>query len=196
MNYLAHLYLADPKPDAWVGNLMGDFVKGPLDDSLKPVWRQGIVLHRAVDHYTDQHPVFLRSKHRISPPYRRYAGILIDMFYDHLLAVSWPQYSEQNLRLFTRAVYAALRQRYAQLPPRMQKSVSYMLMNDLLLSYRQTEGIARALRGIEGRLRRPSGLGNAITQLDTHYDQLHDDFQLFFPELIDHVKALKAQELV
>ena len=196
MNYLAHLYLADPQPDAWIGNLMGDFVKGPLDDSIKSVWRPGIVLHRAVDRYTDQHPVFLRSKRRISIPYRRYAGILIDMYYDHLLAISWYRYSNQDLQLFTRSVYSALRQSHSQFPPRMQKSVSYMLANDLLLSYRHKEGIAHALQGIERRLRRPSGLGAAISQLEVRHDELDDDFHHFFPQLISYVNAFKSQELV
>ena len=193
MNYLAHLYLADPEPDAWIGNLMGDFVKGPLPDSLPPALQQGIRLHRAVDHYTDQHPVFRHSKRRISPAYRRYAGILIDMFYDHLLAVSWSQYSQQSLRQFTTEVYAVLQRNQAQLPPRMQGSVSYMLANDLLHTYQQSSGIARALQGIERRLSRPSDLGQAITELHTNYSGLEDDFHDFFPQLRAHVAKLKQR---
>jgi acyl carrier protein phosphodiesterase len=187
------LYLADPEPDAWVGNLMGDFVKGPVPKELSLALQHGIKLHRAIDTYTDQHPVFLRSKKRISLNFRRYSGILIDMFYDHLLAAFWNDYSRQDLRDFTNEVYLVLRERQPQLPPRMQASVSYILAHDLLNTYREPVGIEQALKGIERRLRRPSNLSQAIHELPLHYSAFRQDFNDFFPQLTEYVADLKPR---
>ena len=194
MNYLAHLYLArfatEDTPQALIGNLMGDFVKGPIPDDLAPALRQGIWLHRRVDRFTDDHPLFRRSKRRIAPAYRRYAGILIDVFYDHLLATRWPRYADEPLEHFVDRVHAVLRQAHPTLPPRMQRSVGYLLNNNLLLSYRHPAGVERALRGLENRLKRPSNLGRAAAELTANRDGLDDDFGAFFPDLIGYVEGL------
>lgn len=191
MNYLAHLYLADADPEAWVGNLMGDFAKGQLPESLPPAIRRGIVLHRRIDAFSDAHPCFIASKRRIQPAFRRYGGILVDIFYDHFLARDWETYSPVPLRHFALAVYQALRTYYDCLPAPMQRSVSYMIAHDLLLSYREVTGVDRALRGIEGRLKRPSQLGQAGVELERHYPALRADFTAFFPELIAFVQTQK-----
>ena len=97
MNYLAHLYLAGDDSELLIGGLMGDFVKGRVDPARPAAVRAGILLHRRVDSFTDQHPVVRRSKARIDPEFRRYAGILVDLFFDHFLACDWPAYSRQPL---------------------------------------------------------------------------------------------------
>lgn len=193
MNYLAHLYLAGPDPEARLGNLLGDFVKGPVPDDLPPARRSGIVLHRRIDSYTDHHPVVLRSKRRIDPRFRRYGGILIDLFYDHLLTRQWALYHDQPLEDFVREVHRLIERRLPELPPRMQRSMQYLLATDLLLAYREMDGIARALSGLERRLSRPSNLGAAWVELERHYDALNEDFAAFFPELIAYTEGQKRQ---
>ena len=94
MNYLAHLYLAGNDAEALIGSLMGDFIKGRVDPDLPPVLRQAILQHRRIDSFTDAHPIVRRSKQRVTNEFRRYAGILIDVFYDHFLAREWSQYSD------------------------------------------------------------------------------------------------------
>src|SRR5215468_3052284 len=93
MNLLAHAFLAQDDPNLLLGSLMGDFVKGPLNDRYAPAITRGLILHRSVDTYTDAHPLVARSRARISRVRRRYAGILIDVFYDHYLARDWSKYS-------------------------------------------------------------------------------------------------------
>lgn len=193
MNYLAHLYLAGADPEARLGNLMGDFVKGPVPEDLPDAWRAGIRLHRRIDSYTDRHPVVLRSKRRIAPQFRRYGGILIDLFYDHLLTRQWPLYHDQPLEDFVREVHRLIERRLPELPPRMQRSMQYLLATDLLLAYREIDGIGRALSGLERRLSRPSNLGAARVELDRHYDALDEDFAAFFPELIAYTEGQKRQ---
>lgn len=184
MNYLAHLYLADEAPESLIGSLLGDFYKGRISDELAPALRAGVVLHRRVDAYTDAHPVVGRSKRRIDPAFRRYAGILIDLFYDHFLARHWGRYSAVPLEAFTQRVYGVLRARLPELPPPMQRSMGYLLANDLLMSYRRIDGIERALCGIESRLKRPSRLGAAVVELEANYPDLAADFDHFFPQLM------------
>jgi acyl carrier protein phosphodiesterase len=193
MNYLAHLYLAGPDPEARIGNLMGDFVKGPVPDDLPDAWRSGILLHRRIDSYTDHHPVVLRSKRRIGPPFRRYGGILIDLFYDHLLTRQWVRYHDQPLDDFVHDVHRLIERRLPELPPLMQRSMHYLLATDLLLAYRELDGIARALAGLERRLSRPSNLGAARVELERHYDALDEDFAAFFPELIAYTEGQRRQ---
>ena len=192
MNYLVHLYLADATPESLIGNLMGDFAKGHIDQNLSPVTRQGIALHRRIDVFTDSHPFFVQSRQRIHPQFRRYSGILVDIFYDHFLARDWALYSTLSLPCFAHLVYSILTAHYDNLPPPMRRSVSYMIANDLLLSYREVAGIERALQGIENRLKRPNRLGEAVAELCDNYDSLATDFAAFFPELTAYVAQAKA----
>lgn len=187
MNYLAHLYLAGNDPDAVIGSLMGDFVKGRVGSGHSPALRHAIMQHRRIDSFTDAHPLVRRSKQRIRPEYRRYAGILVDVFYDHFLATEWRRYAEVPLEEFAGRVYEQINRHFQTLPPRMQLSMRYMVTNDLLGTYRTMDGIARALRGIENRLRRPSRLGEAVTELESAYLTLRGDFTEFFPQLIRFV---------
>ena len=194
MNYLAHLYLADEDPQSIIGNLMGDFVKGPLDHSLlSPPLRQGIRLHRKIDTFTDHHPVFRHSKQRLRPELRRFAGVVIDMLYDHCLAVNWSHYSARSLRRFSDTVYVILKAHHHLFPVRMQRSVNYMLAHDLLFSYREIDGIQRALQGLEGRLRRRVNLRAGAVDLQNNYHGFNADFAAFFPELMAYVAQQKQQ---
>lgn len=187
MNYLAHLYLAGDDPESVIGSLMGDFVKGRVDPARSPALRHAIMQHRRIDSFTDAHPVVRHSKQRISPEFRRYAGILVDVFYDHFLAAEWRCYAEIPLEAFARSVYDQVNRHFQALPPRMQPSMRYMVANDLLSTYRSVDGIGRALQGIETRLRRPSRLGDAVSELKGAYPGLRSDFTEFFPDLIRFV---------
>jgi acyl carrier protein phosphodiesterase len=190
MNYLAHLYLAQNDAESWIGSLMGDFVRGHLDEGLAPAIRRGIWLHRKIDAFTDAHPIARRSRQRIQPRFRRYAAILVDVFYDHYLARDWDWYSAISLSDFAVAVYTALQVHYTSLPVPMQRSAAYMIANDLLLSYREIAGIGRSLRGIESRLRRESRLAEALSDLERNYDALAGDFAAFLPEVAYYAKAM------
>ena len=189
MNYLAHLYLADDSPESMVGSLMGDFVKGELQDRFAHPTQEGIREHRSIDAFTDRHPVVMRSKRRMRPPYRRYAGILVDVFFDHILAQQWPKFARVPLDEFTGTVYCHLTDHLPKLPVNMQPLVRYMTTEDLLGSYQHPQGIQRALLGIEQRLKRPSQLSAAISELEREQAELVDDFLEFFPDLIHFVDA-------
>lgn len=185
MNYLAHLYLAGDQEPALIGNLLGDFVKGRVENlPYSPPIRRGIRQHRLVDSYSDSHPLVLRSKRRISPLRRRYAGIIIDLCYDHFLALHWSRLADTELEDFCRHAYRVLGEARPWLPAPMPLVVSRMIEGDWLGSYRQLDNVGRALDNIARRFRRPTPLPGAQQELERHYHDLEQDFLAFFPQLV------------
>ena len=183
MNYLAHLYLAEQSRQGLLGSLLGDFVKGRLDDRFPETVRRGIVLHRAIDTFTDAHPLHLESRNRIGRQRRRYAGIIIDVCYDHFLCRRWTDYSRESLACFSARVYEVLREHRNQLPERLRRIAPHMIADDWLGSYAELDNVGRALDGIARRIRRSNPLAGALTEIEANYAALDDDFRRFFPEL-------------
>lgn len=183
MNYLAHLYLAGPDDDALLGSLLGDFIKGPLDDRYAPAIMQGIALHRKIDTFTDAHRIVHASKARVSPARRRYAGIMVDMFYDHFLARCWPEFSEEPLASFTKRVYGLLARRSAILPERLRRMAPHMAGTDWLGSYASVESIRTALNNMGRRLKRENRLLDSADELEQNYAGFEQDFRAFLPEV-------------
>jgi acyl carrier protein phosphodiesterase len=198
LNYLAHARLAHDSPEGLVGNLMADFVRGKVEEMthLSPGVRSGILLHRAIDQFTDSHPVFHRSVGRISARWHHYSPVLIDVFYDHFLASDWPRYFAEPLEAFAQRVYEVMQSFHHQLPEPMQEAMLRMRRQNWFLSYATREGIGRALQKLEVRIwhrsERVSQLEQALVDLDQHYGDLARDFQAFFPQLQAHVEEAKS----
>ncbi|TBN49918.1 ACP phosphodiesterase [Pseudomonas sp. BGI-2] len=184
MNYLAHLHLGGQRPGQLLGSLYGDFVKGRLQGQFDPEIEAAIQLHRSIDVFTDRHPLVDTSLSRFSITRRRYAGIVLDVFFDHCLARDWTLYSNQPLELFTSDVYRVLSAE-PQLPERLARIAPHMVANDWLGSYQEFEVLEQVLRGISRRLTRPEELAGAMQELRVLYEPLSDDFRLFYPQLQD-----------
>lgn len=184
MNFLAHLSLSGDNPRIMVGNFIGDFVKGrkPLE-SFDADIVHGIGLHRAIDSFTDTHPVVLQSKRRLQPEYRHYAGVIVDVFYDHYLARNWSDYYDGKLMDFARHCYATLEEHYPILPDRVREMLPYMKRGNWLVGYGETEGINQALTGMSRRTRYASGMDHAVHALREHYAAFAAEFAMFYPEL-------------
>jgi acyl carrier protein phosphodiesterase len=189
MNYLAHLYLSEPTEAAWLGSLLGDFVKGPLDGRYGEDITRAITLHRKIDSFTDTHPVVLRSKSRISAGRRRYAGIMMDMFYDHFLAKNWREFHDEPLEAFTARIYAILGRQHAMLPERLQRMAPNMAQWNWLASYAQVHSIHTALDRMGQRLKRENPLLNSADELVEHYGELEADFRAFMPQVLQFAKS-------
>lgn len=193
MNFLAHLLLGSQSPEQALGSMLGDFVKGPVHklELPEPV-REGIVLHRRIDSYTDAHPLVLQSKARISGERRRFAGILVDMFYDHLLARHWSRFAERQLDDFTRDMYQQLRAQREWMPERAWTVVHYMSEQDWLGSYAQLAHLHRAVDNMARRLRRENALPGGVAELEAAYDGFESDFLDFMPELQRYAEVQAA----
>ena len=193
MNFLAHLFLAGDAPESIMGNLMGDFLKGVDVGAYPQAVRAGIRMHQKIDGFTDTHPVIAHSKRRMPPPYRRYAGVLVDVFYDHFLAAGWEQYSpETSLDRFTQRTYGVLTENQNGLPPRLRRVVPFMVEQDWLGRYQTIEGVDRTLGGLSRRVKRQNPLPTAVSQLEEHYAPLSSDFAEFFPQLITYADRLRT----
>ncbi|MBB3240652.1 acyl carrier protein phosphodiesterase [Pseudomonas sp. Tn43] len=182
MNYLAHLHLGGQRPGQLLGSLYGDFVKGRLQGQFDPEIEAAIQLHRSIDVFTDRHPQVDIALSRFSITRRRYAGIVLDVFFDHCLARDWMRYADRPLAQFTCDVYRVLSAE-SQLPERLAKIAPHMVANDWLGSYQEFEVLEQVLRGISRRLTRPEELAGAMQELRRLYEPLSEDFRLFYPEL-------------
>lgn len=189
MNYLAHIYLASHSDDAMLGALLGDFVKPHAGMQFSPEMEAEILTHRKVDAYTDSHPVVIDAKRMFDGPRRRYAGILLDVFYDHVLATSWERYSAVPLDDFIRRFYGALSRQAGVLPEKLALAAPRMIEQDWLGSYVDYAGVEIAVRRISTRLSRNGELlRDGLADLKANYAELSSGFHAFFPDLIDFVE--------
>jgi acyl carrier protein phosphodiesterase len=188
MNWLAHLYLSEPNPQFRIGNLLPDLVPASALSGLSPDILRGADQHRRIDAFTDRHPVVRRSISRVTPDFRRFGGILVDVFYDHFLARDWENYSSTPLQEFTAEIYDSFDRCRPEIPPEALVHLKHMRESDWLCAYREIDGILTALERLGLRFRRPVPLGNAISVLRDNYDELHADFSAFFPELMSHLR--------
>jgi len=184
MNYLAHLLLADLGDEALLGALLGDFVAGSAFEAWPTVVQREILIHRRIDGFTDRHPQVLALKTNFPQGQRRYAGILIDVYFDHLLARDWSRHADEPLPQFSQRVYAVLADAAAELPPRLAAIRPLMASGDWLGSYRQRDNVDRAVTRIARRLSRGSeGLIACLPTLREHEAEAEACFEAFFPEL-------------
>ncbi len=190
MNYLIHIFLAGDDSESLVGNMMGDFVKGRLDERYPPGVRRGIEMHRKIDSFAAGNPFFIRSKRRIHDSYGHYKGILVDIFYDHFLARNWEEYSPVPFPEFIRNAYRILSDYEETMPERLREILPRMFSANWLLSYRDMEGVASVLQRMSARIGRANPLGKGIDELAGNYPLLLADFRCFMPDLTKYVAGL------
>ncbi|MEQ9440064.1 MAG: acyl carrier protein phosphodiesterase [Cyclobacteriaceae bacterium] len=189
MNFLAHFYLSRHTPAMIIGSFLGDFVKGSQYQEYDESVAQAILLHREVDRYTDQHPTFLESKHRLQARHNHYSGVIVDILYDHFLAKTWQEYSKKPLADFAEMVYRTLHDERETIPPTARDVLHYMTRHNWLVNYAHPEGIARTLAGMEKRSSYPNQMSTAMVDLTNHYEDFAREFSLFFSDIQDHVAA-------
>jgi acyl carrier protein phosphodiesterase len=184
MNHLAHALLAGNDEALRLGAMLGDFVRGPAQAARLPApVIVGVRLHRAIDVYTDAHPEVLAAKALLPPPYRRYAGILLDMWFDHCLARDFGHWSGQPLPAYSDALRALLWQHDALLPPSLRRFRAYMESHGLPAGYADDAVLGEALVGIGQRLSRANPLDSALPVLLQREAELQRRFESFFPQL-------------
>ena len=190
MNHLAHVLLAGDDEALQLGGMLGDFVHGQPDPAVLPSRViAGIRLHRAIDVYTDAHPEVLTAKALLPSPYRRYAGILLDMWFDRCLARDFPRWSVQPLPEYSGALRALLWRQDALLPPQLRRFRSYMEAHGLPAGYADDAVLGEALEGIGQRLSRANPLDSALPVLLEREAELQGRFEAFFPELRGFARA-------
>jgi acyl carrier protein phosphodiesterase len=172
-----------------MGSMLGDFVKGHPDRRFSQDVVHAIRTHRAVDTFTDGHEIVRKSKRLISPDRRRFAGIIIDIFYDFYLCRHWPRFSDEPLDNFIQRAYANLQHFDGYLPARIKAIIHRMVQADWLSRYQTRAGIATTLDRVARRIQRKNSISGAIEEMTEHYDAFNDHFLAFFPELISRING-------
>lgn len=190
MNYLFHMLLSGADDQLLVGNFMGDFVKGNLGDRFPRRISQGIALHRRIDSFASQSELFQRSRKRLDPRYGLYRPVLVDLFYDHLLAAKWHNWSTEPLAGYITRTRAIIVRHNEILPERLQPLVPY-IFDELLPSYAEVSGIGRALERMSRRVkRRDNPLAGGEAELLLNYEGLQADFSKFMPLISSFVAEI------
>jgi acyl carrier protein phosphodiesterase len=193
MNFLAHLHLAEPTPESRLGNLLGDFVKGlPWDERFTvPVW-QGIMEHRMVDAFTDSHPAWKESRDLLPEGLRRYAGIVVDIFYDFFLHRHWEKFSPgQSLPDFIASTHKDLREVLDVAPGEASRAIQAMIEQEWLGEYATIEGIDRTLRRVSRRSPILESIFDAAEVLRTELGNLEEHFVVFYPDMLSYVPRMR-----
>lgn len=184
MNYLAHIYLSEENEGITIGNFIADGIKGKKYLKFPEEIQKGIILHRAIDSFTDQHPIVKKSTKRLHKNYGHYSGVIVDILYDHFLAKNWKRYSDTPLEEYIDTFYTLLRSNIEILPMRIQKMMPYMISDNWLLSYASLKGISKILYQMNYyRTKQKSKMNFAILELEKYYDEFESEFTSFFEEL-------------
>jgi len=183
MNYLAHAYLSFNRPRILVGNMISDYVKGKKKYDYPDQIQQGIAVHREIDRFTDTHSATKEAKEIFRPAYRLYAGSLIDVIYDHFLALDENEFTGESLKAFTINTYAMLDRFTDHFPEKFSRMYPYMKSQDWLYNYRYRQGIEKSLAGVVRRAKYLEESDTAYLLFNEHYERLKNLYRIFFPEL-------------
>jgi acyl carrier protein phosphodiesterase len=193
LNHLAHFLLAQGKSHLEVGAFLGDYVKGPLDGHYPKNIEHGIRLHRKIDAFTDKHPIVRQSCSRIDPHLRRYAPIMIDVFFDHILASHWLTYGCGPLHRFSEGIFETLESSADILPSRALEVARRMRQHQVLSAYADPNFIVPVLNRLSQRLKRSNPLADGFTQFENNQEQLELDFADFFPDVFAYARDVARQ---
>jgi len=192
MNFLAHIYLSGDNDLIKIGNFIADGIRGHDYEQFPIDVQKGILIHRAIDTFTDAHPVFRQSKHRLHEAYGHYSGVIMDIFYDHFLAKNWKVYSDEKLEDYAERFYQSLRDNYDWLNPKTQAMMPSMIGRNWLASYATVEGIGMILFQMDHRTKNRVSMQNAVKELEQYYTEFESEFTSFFEELRTHVQQKLA----
>ena len=185
MNFLAHSYLSYEDEELLLGNFLGDFLPNRLVMTFSKGVQRGIKLHRKIDSFTDEHPIVRRSTKHLRERHGKYAPVVLDILYDHILAIHFERFHPQELSKFSENVYESLLKFQDLMPANAVRVLQYMVKDNWLLNYRNKEGILRTLRGMDRRTRFPSNFVGAMKDIEHHGESLEQDFLAFFPEVME-----------
>ncbi len=195
MNFLAHLYLSGHDADLRVGNFIGDHVKGRDYDTYPDRIREGILLHRQIDEFTDKHDLVKQGASRFKPRMGRYASVVIDVVFDHFLASRWERYSLDSLREFSDNAFADLESNFEILPEKVKRFLPLMKASDRLVGYSKIEGLHEAIDRMSKHTSLPSEPDFVVEVVEQNLTEYIQEFSLFFDEVIGFVEAKIGQTI-
>jgi len=190
MNFLAHLFLSGTDEDIIVGNMIADFIRNKEVENYSTKVQKGITIHRFIDRYTDNHPEVRKGTHRLQPHHHKYAPVVIDLFYDHLLVHNWALYSNESIESFSDKMYGVLEKRMDEMPLKLQKRLPNMIASDWLPKYGTDKGMLKVLEIMDRRTKFPSNFTSGLKHLKEDFEFYNEEFNSFFPQMIESVNTL------
>lgn len=192
MNFLAHMFLTYGDKERTVGNYIADFIRNRDLVLFSDRIVEGVMLHRHIDHYTDTHPEVLKSTRKLRARHKKYAPVVIDVFYDYILSKNWDKFSTIDMRLFADNIYVHLNEHSEEFPIHLQDITSRLIADDFLLKYGTQTGIEKTFNRIGKRAKFNSNFATAFDDLEDGYEEINEGFLKFFPDLISEVKNYKV----
>jgi acyl carrier protein phosphodiesterase len=182
MNYLAHALLSGNDEELIIGNFIADHVRNNELAGYSPGILKGILFHREIDSFTDSHPDFRAAKRFFYPEFEKHSGILIDIYFDHLLASGFDAFSNESLHNFSERVYKVYEQNRRNIPQGAQRFLDYLLRDRIYQAYASEEGIERVLFHLSNRIRHSVRLDRSLPLFLSHKSELESCFRRFFEE--------------
>ena len=188
MNYLFHLVLSGDNPDIIIGNYIADHIRGTkiVNELPNPVLK-GVLLHRAIDAYSDMHPAVRHSVALLKPSHARYASVAVDILYDHFLIKNWRQFVKTPMIKKINSFYALLSDRIDMLPPKSQKVTRKLLQDNWFGLYETFDGLNDVFIGVTKRTHFENALPETVEYLVKYYDELDTDFKVFAHDIFSFV---------
>ena len=186
MNFLAHIYLSGNSNEIRLGNFIADYVKGAEHTRYPTLVQRGILLHRKIDYFTDTHPIVKQHKLLFQPKYRKHAGVVTDIVYDHFLASEWHHFSDTPFDDYVDQVHDWLNDYMDSIPLEMRKIMPGFIRNNWLRSYKTLEGIESVLIGMSKGTSMPPENTFAIYVMHKNYQNLKKDFFAYFELLCEY----------
>jgi len=184
MNFLAHIYLSGEDDFVKIGNFMADSIRGSQYLDYPNSLQKGILLHRHIDSFTDSHPIYRKSKHRLHEKYGHYSGVIMDIAYDHFLAKNWSKYSNEKLEDYAANFYQLMQDNYEILTERTKGMLPYMIGRNWLVSYATIAGLEMILFQMDYRTKHRAHMQEAIVEIQDFYTEFESEFFQFFEELV------------
>lgn len=185
MNFLAHIYLSGNNHKLQLGNFFGDFVKGRAYKEYPEPFRSGIMMHRKIDTFTDNHPIFCETVDILRPTFRRYSGIMADLYFDYCLASDFDKYSpHKSLDSLAREFYVASIINYKTLPDNVKSFIFHFISTNRLKKYSTLEGLEDSLRIMSKKKSSAINPELSIDFLHNNESIIREKFDDFMPEVI------------
>lgn len=192
MNHLAHFHLSFEEPDLVVGNWVADFIQHPDVANYSAGIQRGIYLHRKIDSFSDAHPLMLESATRLRPFLGKYAKVFVDIFNDHLLAISWADWSNDSLPDFSKKTYKILENRAGELPEDLRGRTEKMIAADWLTGYETIDGMRFVLEKFKQRMAKNPYFLKASPDLDGAFGYFLKEKGMFLGDFYPFYADLKT----
>lgn len=183
MNHLAHAVLAGDDPEVVVGSLLGDFWRGGLDPAWPAALARGVRLHRRTDSYTDAHPAVAAARARFEPPLRRYAGILLDVWFDHVLARDFERHAGEPAGPRLARIHAALAHLPRGVPPAFVLFAQRTVAHRTLSRYADPDYVEAVYEHIARRLSRDNPVAHAFPAVAALDAPISRAFEIVWPDV-------------